>query len=55
MKSIRGIIHRLCGHGSRSTEIEGDIAVLTEGPSIKHPGTNHRMEIIDLRNSGRKR
>ena len=39
----------------KEQEIEGDIAVLTEGPSWKHPGTNHRMEIIDLRNSGRKR
>lgn len=29
--------------------IEGDIAVLTEGPSVKHPGTNHRMEIIELK------
>jgi pyruvate kinase len=32
--------------------IEGDIAVLTEGPSVKHPGTNHRMEIIELKRSG---
>jgi pyruvate kinase len=38
----------------REQEIEGNIAILTEGPSSKHPGTNHRMEIIDLRNSGRK-
>ena len=30
-------------------ELEGDIAVLTEGPSAKHPETNHRMEIIDLK------
>jgi len=29
--------------------IAGDLAVLTEGPSTKHPETNHRMEIIDLR------
>ena len=29
-------------------EIAGDIALLTEGPSPRHPGTNHRMEIIDL-------
>ena len=36
-------------------EIQGDIAVLTEGPSSKHPETNHRMEIIELtRNDGRK-
>jgi pyruvate kinase len=30
-------------------EIPGDIVVLTEGPSKKHPDANHRMEIIDLR------
>jgi pyruvate kinase len=29
--------------------IPGDIVVLTEGPSTKHPDANHRMEIIDLR------
>jgi pyruvate kinase len=29
--------------------IQGDIVVLTEGPSTKHPDANHRMEIIDLR------
>ncbi|MGZ3495650.1 MAG: pyruvate kinase alpha/beta domain-containing protein [Thermodesulfobacteriota bacterium] len=29
--------------------ITGELAVLTEGPSKKHPETNHRMEIIDLR------
>jgi len=28
--------------------LEGELAVLTEGPSTKHPETNHRMEIIDL-------
>ncbi len=27
----------------------GELAVLTEGPSTKHPETNHRMEIIDLK------
>jgi pyruvate kinase len=26
----------------------GDLAVLTEGPSSKHPEANHRMEIVDL-------
>jgi pyruvate kinase len=36
----------LQGHG-----IQGDIVVLTEGPSTKHPDANHRMEIIDLRSS----
>ncbi len=29
-------------------EIKGDIAILTEGPSSKHPEANNRMEIIDL-------
>ena len=29
-------------------EIEGNIVVLTEGPSPKHPEANNRMEIIDL-------
>ena len=28
--------------------VEGDIAVLVEGPSAKHPEANHRMEIIEL-------
>jgi pyruvate kinase len=32
-------------------KIQGDIVVLTEGPSTKHPDANHRMEIIDLRSS----
>jgi pyruvate kinase len=36
----------------REQEIPGDIAVLTEGPSSKHPGANHRMEIIELRKQG---
>jgi len=30
-------------------EMQGDIAMLTEGPSSKHPETNHKMEIIDLK------
>jgi len=29
-------------------EIEGNLVLLTEGPSSKHPEANHRMEIIDL-------
>lgn len=29
-------------------EVEGDIVLLTEGPSAKHPEANNRMEIIDL-------
>ena len=28
--------------------LEGNLAVITEGPSPKHPEANHRMEIIDL-------
>jgi len=30
-------------------QVTGDLAVLTEGPSTRHPEANHRMEIIDLR------
>lgn len=29
-------------------EVEGNIVLLTEGPSSKHPEANNRMEIIDL-------
>jgi len=32
-------------------DIPGDFAVLTEGPSSKHPDANHRMEILDIRTS----
>ncbi len=32
----------------RNHDVEGKLAILTEGPSIKHPETNHRMEIIEL-------
>lgn len=28
---------------------EGNLVILTEGPSARHPEANHRMEIIDLR------
>jgi len=31
-----------------SHELTGDLAILTEGPSSKHPEANHRMEIIEL-------
>ncbi len=31
--------------------IEGNLVVLTEGPSSKHPEANHRMEIIDVTRS----
>src|SRR5512139_4075582 len=33
----------------RKHGVEGDLVILTEGPSSKHPETNNRMEIIDLR------
>ncbi|MFH0823093.1 MAG: pyruvate kinase [Pseudomonadota bacterium] len=36
----------------REHEIHGNLAVLTEGPSAKHPDANHRMEIIDLKRAG---
>ncbi len=40
----KGYISRwLVGHG-----VPGDLAVLTEGPSSRHPEANHRMEIVDL-------
>ncbi|MGO9611473.1 MAG: pyruvate kinase [Dissulfurispiraceae bacterium] len=32
-------------------EVDGNLVILTEGPSAKHPEANHRMEVIDL-NSG---
>jgi pyruvate kinase len=32
--------------------VEGDLVLLTEGPSSKHPETNHRLEIIDFKSSG---
>jgi len=32
--------------------IGGDLVLLTEGPSSKHPEANHRMEIIDLNSPG---
>jgi pyruvate kinase len=34
---------RLDTHG-----VKGDLVILTEGPSSRHPEANHRMEIIDL-------
>ena len=30
-------------------EVKGDLIVLTEGPSTKHPEMNNRMEILDLK------
>jgi len=32
----------------KSNDITGDIVVMTEGPSTKHPDANYKMEIIDL-------
>jgi pyruvate kinase len=32
----------------QSHGVNGNLVVLTEGPSSKHPDANHRMEIIDL-------
>jgi pyruvate kinase len=31
-----------------SEGMDGRLAVVTEGPSSKHPDANHRMEIVDL-------
>ena len=36
-----------------SQGLEGDLVILTEGPSPKHPEANNRMEIIDLACEGR--
>jgi pyruvate kinase len=36
------------GKWLRDHEIKGDLVVLTEGPSTRHPEANNRMEIIDL-------
>jgi pyruvate kinase len=32
----------------REYGLQGSFAILTEGPSLKHPEANHRMEIIEL-------
>jgi hypothetical protein len=32
-----------------ANSVEGDIALLVEGPSARHPEANHRMKIIGLR------
>jgi pyruvate kinase len=36
------------GKWLRDHDVKGELVVLTEGPSTKHPEANHRMEIIDL-------
>jgi pyruvate kinase len=33
----------------REHEMKGDLVILTEGPSSRHPEANNRMEIIDLK------
>ncbi|MEK6655264.1 MAG: pyruvate kinase, partial [Thermodesulfobacteriota bacterium] len=33
----------------RAHEVEGNLVILTEGPSSRHPEANNRMEIIELR------
>jgi pyruvate kinase len=33
-------------------QVTGDLAILTEGPSTRHPEAHNRMEIIDLRERG---
>ncbi len=37
------------GKWVREKKLEGDLVIVTEGPSRKHPGRNNRMEIIELR------
>ena len=34
-------------------EVEGQLVILTEGPSTKHPEANHRMELVELRKTER--
>jgi len=33
----------------RRHSMAGDLAVLVEGPSPKHPEANHRLELIELK------
>jgi pyruvate kinase len=37
------------GNWLKEKEVGGDLIVLTEGPSSKHPEANNRMEIMDLK------
>lgn len=41
------------GHWLSDNGVPGKMAVLTEGPSSKHPEANHRMEIVDLTSAKR--
>jgi hypothetical protein len=34
--------------------VEGNLVILTEGPSSRHPEANNRMEIIRLRSEAEK-
>jgi pyruvate kinase len=38
----------------RTHELEGNFAILTEGPSSRHPEANNRMEIIGLSNKAKR-
>ena len=38
----------------RSHKVEGNLVILTEGPSSKHPEANNRMELIDLARTQRR-
>jgi pyruvate kinase len=33
----------------KAHKVEGNLVVLTEGPSSKHPEANHRMELVELK------
>jgi pyruvate kinase len=35
----------------KAHQLKGNIALLTEGPSPRNPDANHRMELIDLKDS----
>ena len=35
-------------------EVEGNLAIVTEGPSSRHPEANNRMEIIELKDETKK-
>ena len=37
------------GEFLNSHDLKGDIVILTERPSAKHPRGNNRMEILDLK------
>ena len=41
-------------HWLKENDMADKFAIVTEGPSTKHPEMNHRMEIIDLRPKPRR-